>query len=93
MKVRRADRATQEIKKGSPMKTPAILSLAGAVLLASVSVASAGLLITGGTGSTSAVSEASSPFPINLVGYSGGALYAQDAGTYSFTYTGLGDPA
>ena len=74
------------------MKTRAILSLAGAALLASVGVASAGLLITGGTGSTSATNEASNPFPLNLVGYGGGSLYAQDAGTYSFTYTGLGNP-
>ncbi|MDE2005278.1 MAG: PEP-CTERM sorting domain-containing protein [Rhodospirillales bacterium] len=75
------------------MKIRIVGALAAAAFFASIGGAQAGLVITGGAGSISATSEASSPFPLSLVGYAGGTLTAQDAGLYSFTYMGLGNPS
>ena len=74
------------------MKSPIVSALAAVMLIGSLQGAAAGLLISGGTGGQSATAEATSPFPLNLVGSVGGSLYAQDAGLYSFTYMGLGNP-
>ena len=90
------------------MKTRAILSLAGAALLASVGAASASLLIvpspgTGGiqaTGET--VSDGGPGFPcatctanpVTTYGYASGAsLQAADTGYYKFTFEGSGNSA
>ena len=82
------------------MKTRAILSLAGAALLASIGAANASLLIvpspsTGGikaTGET--VLDGGPGFPINIYGYIGPAyLQAVDTGYYQFTFEGAGNAA
>ena len=82
------------------MKTPAILSLAGAALLASIGAANASLIIVpnGGTGGIQATSELVSDggpgFPTNIYGYIGPAyLEAVDTGYYKFTFEGSGNSA
>ena len=82
------------------MKTRAILSLAGAALLASVGAASASLLIVpnGGTGGIQATAETVSDggpgFPTNIHGYISPAyLQAVDTGYYKFTFEGSGNSA
>ena len=82
------------------MKTPAILSLAGAALLASIGAANASLIIVpnGGIGGIQATAEAASDggpgFPTNIYGYIGSAyLEAVDTGYYKFTFEGSGTSA
>ena len=74
------------------MKKPIVNALAAVLVLGSVGAAKASLLISGGTSPVSATTEATSPFPTTLTGSVGGSLYAQDAGSYLFTYKGIGDP-
>ena len=82
------------------MKTRAILSLAGAALLASIGAANASLLIvpSGNAGGVQATGEAASDggpgFPTNIYGYISPAyLQAVDTGYYKFTFEGSGNSA
>ena len=79
------------------MKTRAILSLAGAALLASIGAANASLLIVPSTGAGGiqatgeTVLDGGPGFPINIYGYIGPAyLQAVDTGYYQFTFEGAG---
>ena len=75
------------------MKKIVVNAFAAALVLGSVGAAKANLMITGGTGSTQAATEATSPFPVSLYGYAGGTVTAVDAGSYVFTYLGVGNPS
>ena len=79
------------------MRKSVVNALAAALVLGSVGAAKASLVITWPTITAPptgfATTEASTPFPTNLLGYEGGYLTAVDAGSYVFTYLGLGDPS
>ncbi len=88
------------LRKGPPMKTRSVLSLAGAALLASVAAANASLIIVpnGNAGGIQATTETALDggpgFPTSLYGYVGSAyLQAADTGYYKFTFEGSGNSA
>ncbi len=82
------------------MKKSVVNVLAAALVLGSVGAAKASLVITWPsatnappTGVAGLDASGLNPFPQNLMGYEGGFLTAKDAGSYVFTYLGMGDPS